>query len=208
MLGKNAILVFLKHPKPGRVKTRLAATTSPEKAAQIYRRLVREVFARLPEGPEVIVMFDPPEERDAVAGWILEMRPSLAPRLQFVAQQGPGLGERLTHAFARAFAAGFEKVAAIGTDCIDMTSQHFDAVWHGLENHDCVLGPANDGGYYLIGLKAMHAAVFEGIAWSTATVYQQTLHQLAGAGLSLHELPVLSDIDDEKDWQASRLNRP
>ena len=113
MPSRNAILIFLKHPEPGKVKTRLAATVGAERAAAIYRLLAREVFQRLPQDAEIIVMFDPPEREAEIRAWIHSIQPSHA--TQFVAQRGPGLGERLNHAFAQALAQGFQKVAAIGT---------------------------------------------------------------------------------------------
>ncbi len=200
MPSRNAILIFLKHPEPGKVKTRLAATVGAERAAAIYRLLAREVFQRLPQDAEIIVMFDPPEREAEIRAWIHSIQPSHA--TQFVAQRGPGLGERLNHAFAQALAQGFQKVAAIGTDCIDLTPSLFAETWQALDQHDCVLGPAEDGGYYLIAMKALQVPVFEDIAWSTPSVYAQTLARLHEANLSFVSLPMLPDVDNESDWLA------
>src|SRR5687767_11287328 len=108
---RRAILVFVKYPELGRVKTRLAATVGPERATEIYRHLVAEVFARLPEDAEVIACFDPAERRGECEEW-------LAGRAaHFLPQTNGDLGVRLVKAFAEAFARGFARVAVIGTDC-------------------------------------------------------------------------------------------
>ena len=180
------------------MKTRLAATLGAERAAAIYRRLVAAVLAVLPRQDELIVVFDPAEMRAQVADWL---RPSLAGRSALFTPQAEGdLGARLERAFEEAFARGFGKVAVIGSDCIEMTPATFSATWAALDAHDAVLGPSTDGGYYLLALRQPCGALFRGIAWSTDAVRSQTLAQAGAAGLSMHELPALADIDTEADW--------
>ena len=196
---RRAILLFVKYPEPGKVKTRLAATLGAVEAAGIYRRLVAAVVAGLPREDDLAVLFDPPEKRAQVADWLQSLLAGR--RADFVAQAAGDLGERLERAFAEAFERGFAKVAVIGSDCIELTPAVFSETWQALETHDAVLGPSTDGGYYLLALRQPCAALFRGIAWSTDAVRAQTLAQAQAAGLAVHELAALPDIDTEADWR-------
>ena len=198
---RRAILLFVKYPEPGKVKTRLAATMGAEKAAKIYQRLVAAVLPGLPTGDDLTVVYDPPEKRAEVMAWLQSLLAGR--RAQFTAQTGGDLGARLEHAFAAAFERGFEQVAVIGSDCIELNPATFFAAWRALETHDAALGPSTDGGYYLLALKQPCAALFQGIAWSTDAVRKQTLARAHAAGLSVEELAVLPDIDTEADWVES-----
>ena len=181
------------------MKTRLAATVGAETAADIYQRLVAAVLARLPAEDELVVVFDPPEKRVQVVEWLQGLLAGW--RVDFVPQAAGDLGVRLEQAFAEAFARGFERVAVIGSDCLELTSAIFSETWDALATHDAVLGPSTDGGYYLLALRQPCAALFHGIAWSTEAVRAQTFAQAQAAGLSVHELAVLPDIDTEADWR-------
>ena len=191
---RRAILVFVKYPEPGRVKTRLAATVGPERAAEIYRQLVAEVFARLPGEAEVIACFDPVERRAECEVW-------LAGRAaHFLPQASGDLEARLVSAFAEAFARGFSRVAAIGTDCPEIDASLFTQAWNALETCEVVLGPSEDGGYYLVALRKPASPLFTSIAWSSANVLSQTLDRAAAANLRVHLLPKRHDVDTEEDW--------
>lgn len=124
-------------------------------------------------------------------------------RLRPRGQSEIALRHKAAHAFAQAFGQGSAKVRAIGTDCVDLTAGLFASAWEALDHRDCVMGPAADGGYYLIGLKTPQPSVFENIAGSTSSVYGQTLARLEAGGLTAAVLPVLSGIDDERDWLAA-----
>ena len=203
---RRAILLFVKFPEPGKVKTRLAATVGPDAATEIYRQLVAEVCARLPEeGEEVMVMFAPAVQRSETEAWL---RPQINGPVSFVPQSDGDLGRRLDVAFADAFSSGCQQVLAIGSDCIELTPEIFREAWAALETNDVVLGSVSDGGYYLIGLKAAHPEVFSGIAWSTDAVLAQTERAAAASRLSVYRLPALHDVDTEDDWRRaqSRLN--
>jgi uncharacterized protein len=200
---RRAILLFVKYPQPGKVKTRLAATLGAEMAADIYRRLVAAVLAGLPDGDDLIVAFDPQEKRAQITEWLQSLLAGR--RADFVPQAAGGLGGRLEQAFAEAFARGFAKVAVIGSDCIELTPAVFSETWEALETHGAVLGPSTDGGYYLLALREPCAALFRGVAWSTDVVRAQTLAQAQAAGLVVHELAELPDIDTEADWRACGL---
>ena len=126
-----------------------------------------------------------------------------ARELRFVAQVAGDLEARLVAAFSAAFTDGFGMVAAIGSDCVELTAVHFAEAWQALETHDAALGPAVDGGYYLLALRAPHPELFRDIAWSTAAVCRQTLDRAEAAGLRVHLLPTLRDVDTAEDWQAA-----
>ncbi len=194
-----AILLFVKWPEPGRVKTRIAVTAGAERAAEIYRELTAAVCARLPRDEKVIVMFDPPVERARVEEWL---RPLLGERASFSPQASGDLGERLTRAFAEAFETGHGPVSAIGSDCIDLEPGLFRSVRDELKRADCAIGPSTDGGYYLIALAAPQASLFHDITWSAPETLARTLERAREAGLRVHLLPEQSDVDTESDWKA------
>lgn len=196
---RRAVLFYVKLPEPGRVKTRLAATLGTERAAAIYRRLTETVLRGIPAELEVWVMCEPPERGVEIAGWL--RAPGAGRTLRFVPQAVGDLGVRLERAFAAAFAEGYEAVAAIGSDCVELAPAHFAEAWQALATHDAAIGPAEDGGYYLLALRAPHPGLFAGIAWSTAAVLPQTLDRAAAAGLCVHLLPTLHDVDTEEDWR-------
>ncbi len=202
----RALLLFLKFPTPGRVKTRLAAGIGPEAAADVYRLLVARVLANL-AGVEadVRVLFDPPDTREATLNWI---RPQLPladfPAVEFLAQAEGDLGHRLARGFSDAFKAGYTQVAAIGSDCITLTAEILGKAWVSLESTDTVFGPTQDGGYYLVGTRSFQPALFRGIPWSSETTLSATLTAATDAGLTATMLTRLSDIDTFDDWQTAR----
>ena len=196
---RRAIVIFIKHPEPGRVKTRLAATLGADRAAEIYRRLVAEVFARLPDEADLIACFDPPERRAEIESWLSSIA-SEKP-LHFLPQTPGDLGTRLENAFAETFARGFDQIAVIGTDCPEIDPAIFHETWTALDTADVVLGPSEDGGYYLIALAAPCPALFQKIPWSTDRVLAETLALAAAENLDVHLLPTRCDVDTEEDWR-------
>jgi rSAM/selenodomain-associated transferase 1 len=130
-----------------------------------------------------------------------EIRPWLRPGWSAAGQGGGDLGERLARSFQNAFAARARRVVIIGGDCPEVAAQDIEAAWGALARCDLVLGPAADGGYWLIGLRVMERRLFEGIAWSTRDVLQQTLDHARAAGLTVELLRELHDVDTEADWR-------
>jgi rSAM/selenodomain-associated transferase 1 len=116
-------------------------------------------------------------------------------------QDGQDLGERMAHAFARSFESGMDKVVLIGTDCPTLQSHHLHEAFEALTHSDLVLGPATDGGYYLIGMKCRSDYLFEGITWSTSQVLSETLNVASQNGLTNTLLQELNDIDTQEDWE-------
>jgi rSAM/selenodomain-associated transferase 1 len=191
------LIVFLKHPEPGAVKTRLTPALGAEAAAALYRALAEEVLKatvpRLGEY-ETLVFFDPPGAVEAIRAWLPGMR--LRP------QCAGDLGARMTAAFRRAFERGGRRVAIIGTDAPAVSRETVVGALAALDEADVVVGPAEDGGYYLLALRAPRPELFEGVAWSTPAVLEQTLARAATAGLRVRQLRRLRDIDTLEDVQA------
>lgn len=191
---RRVILIFVKWPQAGRVKTRIAATTGAERAAEIYRELVTRVCAQLPRTTPVIVYFDPPKRRAEIEAWLA---PKLPPSSTFEPQACGDLGIRLQAAFASAFDAGWEHVAVIGSDCVEITPAIFEKAWG---EDDAAIGPTEDGGYYLLSLRRAEPALFENIRWSTEHTLADTISRAVAAGVRLRRLPILRDVDTESDW--------
>lgn len=193
MSGERLIL-FLKAPRPGFVKTRLASALGPEAACAAHRRLLEELLPRLANLPEVELRFAPDDARPEIAPW-------LRPGWTAVPQGSGDLGARLTRATREAFAAGAARVVVIGSDCPRVTADDIQSAWAALGEHDVVLGPAKDGGYWLVALRRPEPRLFEDITWSTGAVLAQTQTQARAAGLSVKLLRELSDVDTPEDWQ-------
>jgi len=196
-MSESALVVFLKHPRPGAVKTRLAAAIGAEAAAGLYRALAEQVLeATTPTAGdyERLVFFDPPESLPEMRDWL--------PGVRLMAQSGHDLGARMADAFARAFARGARRVAIVGTDAPGVSRATVRAALSALDAADVVIGPAADGGYYLIALRAPGPGLFAGIEWSTPDVREQTLARAAAAGLSVRELKHLRDVDTLDDLRA------
>mgnify|MGYP003675933734 CR=1 FL=1 len=189
------ILIFLKAPQLGRVKTRLAAEIGDAAALDAYRRLVARQMAALPTGWSVEVQFTPAAAEAEMRRWLGE-----APGRQFVAQREGDLGAKLAFAVEGAFIRGAARVLLIGGDCAELGGREFTAAARGLESHEVVLGPSKDGGYYLLGLRREHPEVFEGIAWSTGAVAEQTRQRLRTRAIAWQELNELRDVDTLADW--------
>lgn len=196
------LIVFAKNPRPGQVKTRLAEALGSDTAAALYRALAEGVLRRTqaPGAYARAVFFAPADSVREIEAWL--------PGESCVAQEGADLGARMASAFAWAFARGHETVVLVGTDVPALGRAHIHAALSALDAHDVVLGPAFDGGYYLIALRRPAPQLFEGIAWSTGAVLPQTLDRARAAGLRVATLASLGDVDDvaglRREWAAVR----
>src|SRR5436189_1293071 len=147
-MGEDKLIVFVKAPRPGAVKTRLAKAIGAPAAGAAYRRLVETLLHQLQGVGGVELCFSPDDASGEVQHWLKEGWSSSP-------QGGGDLGQRLQSAFQRAFHAGAKRVAIIGSDCPAVSVGDIRKAWDGLQMHDVVLGPATDGGYWLIGLRQL-----------------------------------------------------
>ncbi len=183
------LLIFLKFPKPGRVKTRLAAQIGDEAACGIYQACIELTLERLRVFQEqTILCLEPAEAIDPARTWLGEDW-----RIQ--PQRGSTLGDRLIQATLSAFAEGARQVVVIGTDSPWLAPQDIDAAFLVLNQQDVVVGPTDDGGYYLLGSSRPFPSLFGGIAWSTAAVLAQTQARVTALGLAMHTLEAGYDLD-------------
>lgn len=196
----QALLIFIKNPRAGHVKTRIAQELGDEKALQIYRHLL-SITRRNTEGlpfRKFLFYSDFVDETD-------EWNPQDYEKKQ---QHGPTLGERMDDAFRQVFAEkGVTRAIIIGSDCPDLSGDLIENAFEALKIHDIVLGPARDGGYYLLGMKRLEAVIFQNKTWSTATVLRDTLDDLRRLQKSFFLLPVLSDVDTVTDLPAEMLDQ-
>ena len=188
------VQVFLKAPRQGFVKTRLAREVGNERALAIYRTLAEAQLAKLPPGWTTEIHYTPVDAGAEMRGW-------LGSHHEYRAQCDGDLGLRLAHAVERAFATGARNVFAIGADCPDLDASLLAEAQTALRQTDVVIGPARDGGYYLIGLKSPAVGLFEKIEWSTPRVLAQTLQRAQELGLVHALLPEKEDVDDLAGWQ-------
>ena len=195
------LLYFVKYPEPGKVKTRLARTIGHEAAAALYRKLAEKNFRVLQSLKnskfETCVVFDPPEAELQIRTWLK------GNNCVYLAQRGVDLGERLANAFQSAFEGGAGKAMAIGSDTLDFKSQFIEQTSELLDSKEVVIGPAKDGGYYLVGLSRPEFFIFKDIPWSTPGVLPVTLKRVEECRLTWGLLPELEDLDEPKDLNLS-----
>ena len=185
------LLVFTRYPAAGRVKTRLIPALGALGARQLHRRMAEDTLGKLRGVAEIEVCFDGGNEN--------LMREWLGEGVTYT-PQGPGdLGERLRSAFSRTFAREEKPVVAVGTDCPGLKASHVEEAFRLLRRHDLVLGPAADGGYYLVGLRNEHKGIFTGIPWGTGGVLRRTREKAALGGLDTALLEELADVDRPED---------
>ena len=187
----KALIIFIKNPEAGKVKTRLAATLGHDKALSIYNILVRHTIdvAENVDADRFVFYSSHIAVNDE---WDNK---KIFKRLQ----KGNDLGERMCNAFDLLFSEGYHSISIIGSDCPAITKTIIDEGFNASPNTDVVIGPAKDGGYYLMALKKINADLFSNILWSTNNVLTQTLAVCKRLNLSVHLLQELSDIDAEDD---------
>ena len=190
----NVLIIFVKYPQPGRVKTRLAKDIGKQNAADLYR-LFTEALLERTEGKNYrrILFYTPPDKENRIKKWLA------GNGLEFHPQKGKDLGERLYSSFSYSFAASAQRVVTIGTDCPMIDKEIINSAFAALESKHCVLGPSLDGGYYLVGLSLLKEDIFKGICWGTKKVFSQTLHKLRATKMNYHILKPLFDIDTYQD---------
>jgi rSAM/selenodomain-associated transferase 1 len=194
-IAANALVVMAKAPRPGESKTRLVPPLTFEEAAELARALLidqTEHLAKI-DAAELFIAFAPENSRALFA----ELMPA---RFSCFPQDGKDLGERMRQAFQTLFARGFGNIVLIGSDLPPIPLQTFSAAYASLgAGRDIVLGPSEDGGYYLVGISRLVADIFEGIHWSRSDVLDRTLEKINRASLSYEILAPWRDIDTPED---------
>lgn len=188
--------VMAKAPLPGHAKTRLGREVGSDRAAEIYRTILQDLlerFSRLDENIRGVIFAA--GERDL--RWFKDHYPVWDVRLQ----EGDDLGERLCRAGKNLFESGADRIFLAAADVPGFQPAHLHRGVKALGDHDLVLGPSPDGGYYLIGMKELHWTVLEGIPWGGSGVLAETLRRAEAAGLSARMLDSLPDIDSRQDWE-------
>jgi rSAM/selenodomain-associated transferase 1 len=199
-VGGERLILLAKAPILSLVKTRLAATLGPGKALEVHCDLLSVLSRNLAPLETVTLCVTPDESGKAFDPWRQQHWP--------VWPQGAGdLGARLARAFVRAFQEGAKRVVILGADCPEASADHVREAWRGLREADLVLGPAKDGGYWLIGLSRFVPELFEEMPWSAATLCDRTLVAAKNQNLRVALLETLADIDTAEDWLAYLAGR-
>lgn len=198
----RALIIFAKNPLPGTVKTRLSPPLTPEEAAELYHCMLLDsvAMARTLSGITPFIFF----QNDPGAA---EYFQALAPEILLAPQVGDNLGMRMKNAFAETFSRGFTEVAIIGTDSPDLPGEYIFEAFALLEyeHTDVVFGPAEDGGYYLLGLKRVWEELFTGLPWSSGELLAASIEQAKDLYLGASLLPSWYDIDTEADLKRPEL---
>lgn len=196
------LIVFLKWPQAGQVKTRLGKVIGHGAAAHVYRQLVQTVLAQLGDTPsaDLAICFTPADRQDELKDWLTPLSPW--PIRHWWAQTTGDLGARQQAAFEEAQRAGYRQAVIIGTDCLDITPGVLHASWQALDRVDWVFGPTHDGGYYLVGADPSISTprIWQDIRWSCEDTLRDLITKLQAASHKHGLLEVLNDVDDYEDW--------
>ncbi len=201
MKPRECLIVFTRYPVPGKTKTRLIPALGEAGAANLHRQMTEHTLAQarqLPaDGVAIEIHYADAKTDQELADW-------LGADLIYRSQGDGDLGERMARSIETAVQAGRDRVIIIGTDCPGLTTDILQLAFSQLGDQDLVLGPAIDGGYYLIGLQRFISELFVGISWGTSAVRQQTIEIATKLGLSMGDLPLLADIDRPEDLSLFR----
>lgn len=191
MIEQNALIVFVRNPVLGNVKTRIAKTIGDEAALRLYKKLLKHTHEMIKDIPCDKYIF--------YAGDI--NREDTWPNDIYKKEQQieAGLGDKMQAAFKKLFTHGYGHVLIIGSDCYDLTAAIINEAFVVLKTNDVVVGPAKDGGYYLLGQNKLNADLFSIKEWSTPVVLKQTIQACENLGLSYKKLQLLSDVDEAED---------
>ena len=190
-MSKNLLIIFTRNPELGKVKTRLAKSIGDKNALTIYETLLTrtEKTIRGLSCDKAVYYSVKIRENDIWDASIYQKHQ----------QHGDDLGIRMLNAFSEAFNNNYDKVVIIGSDLFDLKSSHINEAFKALDNNDFVIGPAHDGGYYLLGMKFLYSQVFKNKKWGTTSVFKDTINDIKNK--SIHLLETLNDIDVYDDLQ-------
>ncbi len=189
MKKKNLLIIFTRNPELGKCKTRLAATIGDQSALDVYQFLLQHTV-NITQELQITKEVHYSEKIRENDLW----DPKIYDKKQ---QFGDDLGQRMENAFAAGFSSGFEHIIIIGSDMYDLGQIDLENAFGALESHDYVVGPAQDGGYYLLGMKSLHPKIFKHKTWGTATVLQETIKDIQNENIKL--LEERNDVDYYED---------
>ena len=192
---KQCILFFAEYPQAGEVKTRLGSQVGDEHAAELYKRFVLDMLSMLNSlETDIIIAVEPANACGSFSEWT-------GGQYRYIGQVGRNIGEKMKNAMEAAFEQGYDRAVLIGSDLPDLPADFLRYALDALDNYDAVMGPAHDGGYYLVGFgrRSFLPQVFRGMTWGGDQVFTQTMTVLDQAGCRTHVLPEWYDIDTEAD---------
>lgn len=198
----DTLLIMLKAPRPGFVKTRLAAELGPERAAEVYRSMVESLLGKIHAAPppwRVVIAYTPVDAGPEMETWIGPSTRRTPADAMFIPQSEGDLGRRLREAFDTCFSLGAEVTVAIGGDCADITPDELGAAFIGARQSRLSIGPARDGGYWLIGLAGRRYAFLDDAPWSEPNLFHWTLDRAKTLGLTPRILTTKCDVDTIED---------
>ena len=190
-MGKKALIIFTRNPELGKCKTRLAKTLGDKSTLDIYNHLLKHTatVSKEVKASRYVFYSETINHSDIWDSNIYFKK----------LQKGENLGERMENAFAELFKSGYQKAIIIGSDLLDLNASLIKKAFRELDHNDVVIGPAEDGGYYLLGSKKIHSSIFKNKKWGTETVRMATLKDLENS--NVHLLKVLNDIDTFEDMK-------
>ena len=192
----ETLIIFSRYPEPGKTKTRMIPALGAEGASELQRQMTEHCLNTakklLSSRNITIEVHFSGGNKELMAEW-------LGQDLEYVPQITGVLGDKMCSAFDRSFGLGTQRVVTIGIDCPDINQEILENAFDSLQNQDLVIGPARDGGYYLIGLNQTIPQLFRNINWGTEKVFKQTQNIAQQLNLSIDYLPTLSDVDYPED---------
>jgi len=200
---KNNILLFVKYPNKGEVKTRLAKSIGDSKAVSLYKYFLDEILLTLRGVSAAIWICYYPEKSAAdMVGW-------LGDNYYYVPQIGQDLGERLQHCFKMSIEKGFQKTIVLASDIPEISEEIINNAFNSLDDNDVVIGPSYDGGYYLLGFREQSyvTGIFDDIVWSTNRVFKETLIKMESYNLKYSVLKKVADIDTIDDYSGFLMRK-
>lgn len=199
---RDCIIIFMRTPELGKVKTRLSGGLPPESILDLYKCFVADILDTANKsGTPIRIYYHPP-------GSAPDLLKFPGRQYRYFPQQGNDLGERMAAAFREGFSDGYDRIVLIGTDCPELTGTILGEAFSGIGNSGCVIGPAADGGYYLIGFDrtVFSEKPFLDIVWGTGTVFEETMETCRRSGIQPCILPRLNDIDRMEDLVSFHRN--
>jgi len=195
---ENLLLIFTRNPELGKCKTRLAATVGDASALEIYKFLLAHTvkFTKGLEATKRVYYSESIWDNDVWDNVIYEKK----------LQEGSDLGIRMAKAFKAGFAEGFKKIIVIGSDMYDLSTQDLREAYNALDTNDFVIGPAEDGGYYFLGMTVFTPSLFEQKEWGTATVYRDSLKNISAK--KVKKFPIKNDVDLYEDIKDTAAFQP